>query len=233
MTTRVGPSEAWALAERGHAIVDVRSVEEFARQTATHAEHHSGHQRGRREEEVDQRDRQSNQRHTEADGRSHRSPLQALSPRQNLDLDLGLGRLYAEALERQRLSAKIHKCRSPVAARPAAACDPCRVARRCSRRYSASRLARSRPIVVHCFAGISRSTAAAFITLCTVRPERDEHDIARRLRAASPYAFPNARLVALADGLLEREGRMIAAIQSIGRGEIVAESVPFGLALEG
>jgi rhodanese-related sulfurtransferase len=30
MTTRVGPAEAWALAEKGHAIVDVRSVEEFA-----------------------------------------------------------------------------------------------------------------------------------------------------------------------------------------------------------
>lgn len=30
MPTRIGPSEAWALAEKGHAIVDVRSVEEFA-----------------------------------------------------------------------------------------------------------------------------------------------------------------------------------------------------------
>ena len=38
---------------------------------------------------------------------------------------------------------------------------------------------RERPIVVHCFAGISRSTAAAFITLCAVRPERDEREIAR------------------------------------------------------
>ena len=89
-----------------------------------------------------------------------------------------------------------------------------------------------KPIVVHCFAGISRSTAAAFITLCAVKPERDEHDIARRLRAASPYAFPNARLVAFADRVLERDGRMVRAIQSIGRGEMVAESVPFALSVE-
>ena len=88
------------------------------------------------------------------------------------------------------------------------------------------------PIVVHCFAGISRSTAAAFITLCAVKPERDEHDIARRLRAASPYAFPNARLIAFADRVLERDGRMVRAIQSIGRGEMVAESVPFALSVE-
>ena len=30
---------------------------------------------------------------------------------------------------------------------------------------------RSAPVVVHCFAGISRSTAAAFSAYCAVRPE--------------------------------------------------------------
>src|SRR5262249_37563399 len=34
-----------------------------------------------------------------------------------------------------------------------------------------------KPIVVHCFAGISRSSAAAFITACAVFPERDELEI--------------------------------------------------------
>ena len=91
---------------------------------------------------------------------------------------------------------------------------------------------RERPMVVHCFAGISRSTAGAFITLCATRPERDELGIARRLRKASPFATPNSRLVALADAMLVREGRMIAAIEQIGRGEMAAESVPFMLALE-
>lgn len=88
-----------------------------------------------------------------------------------------------------------------------------------------------RPIVVHCFAGISRSTAAAFITVCALRPERAEADIARNLRAASPYATPNIRLIGFADRLLCREGRMVSAIESIGRGEMAYEGVPFILPL--
>lgn len=88
-----------------------------------------------------------------------------------------------------------------------------------------------RPIVVHCFAGISRSTAAAFITLCALRPERDEAELARGLRLASPSATPNIRLVGFADRLLGRDGRMIAAIEAIGRGETAFEGTPFVLPL--
>jgi predicted protein tyrosine phosphatase len=96
----------------------------------------------------------------------------------------------------------------------------------------ADRWDRTQPMVIHCFAGISRSTAAAFVTLCATRPERDERDIARRLRAASAIATPNALLVALADDILDRRGRMVEAIAAIGRGEMAIEGVPFALALE-
>ena len=89
-----------------------------------------------------------------------------------------------------------------------------------------------RPLVVHCFAGISRSTAAAYIALCVARPERDEREIAQALRQASPLATPNALLVAIADRLLERDGRMAAAIEEIGRGDTAVENVPFVLPLE-
>ena len=89
-----------------------------------------------------------------------------------------------------------------------------------------------RPLVVHCFAGISRSTAAAYIALCVARPERDEREIAQALRQASPLATPNALLVAIADRLLERDGRMVAAIEEIGRGDMAVENVPFVLPLE-
>jgi predicted protein tyrosine phosphatase len=47
------------------------------------------------------------------------------------------------------------------------------------------------------------------------------------LRQRSPTATPNARLVALADAALKREGRMIAAIEKIGRGEDCFEGTPF------
>lgn len=90
---------------------------------------------------------------------------------------------------------------------------------------------REAPLVIHCYAGISRSTAAAYATVCALLPERDEAEIATRLRAASPTATPNARLVALADRALHREGRMVRAIETIGRGRDAFEGEPFALAL--
>jgi predicted protein tyrosine phosphatase len=91
---------------------------------------------------------------------------------------------------------------------------------------------RRAPLVIHCYAGISRSTAAAFVTACALAPERDEEAVARALRRASPTATPNAHLVALADAHLGREGRMVRAIDGIGRGTFAAEGKPFMLALE-
>jgi predicted protein tyrosine phosphatase len=90
---------------------------------------------------------------------------------------------------------------------------------------------RAQPMVIHCFAGVSRSTAAAFIAACALNPRRDEFEVARVLRAASPTATPNARLVALADEALDRRGRMTAAIMEIGHGEECFEGTPFALEL--
>lgn len=91
---------------------------------------------------------------------------------------------------------------------------------------------RAAPIVLHCWAGISRSTAAAFTTVCALAPNRDERAIAQRLRAASPTATPNRRIVQHADRLLGRGGRMVAAIDAIGRGRDTHEGDPFVLDLD-
>lgn len=91
---------------------------------------------------------------------------------------------------------------------------------------------RSAPILIHCYAGISRSTATAFITACALNPDADEEEIARALRTASPTASPNRRFVALADSELGRAGRMVRAIDSIGRGGNwydIGEAIPFSL----
>jgi predicted protein tyrosine phosphatase len=90
---------------------------------------------------------------------------------------------------------------------------------------------RESPIVIHCWAGISRSTAGAYIAACALAPERDEAEIARALRAASPMATPNRHFVALADDLLGRNGRMVDAIRAIGRGAEAMEGAPFMLQL--
>jgi len=91
---------------------------------------------------------------------------------------------------------------------------------------------RSSPIVVHCWAGISRSTAAAYSALCALRPDLDEVDVANRLRLRSPEATPNARLVALADDMLSRRGRMVEAVRAIGRGAMCYEGRVFSLPLD-
>jgi predicted protein tyrosine phosphatase len=85
------------------------------------------------------------------------------------------------------------------------------------------------PLVVHCWAGISRSTAAAFITLCALNEEGIEAEIAKRIRAASPTATPNPLMIEIADDTLGRGGRMIAAIEAIGQGEIAMSGTPFSL----
>jgi predicted protein tyrosine phosphatase len=95
----------------------------------------------------------------------------------------------------------------------------------------ASRWDRTTPMVVHCFAGISRSTAGAFVAACALNPERDETQIARAIRDASRTAQPNARIVAIADRLLQRQGRMVRAVESLGPGETAFEGIPFRLDL--
>jgi predicted protein tyrosine phosphatase len=91
---------------------------------------------------------------------------------------------------------------------------------------------RRAPLVVHCYMGISRSTASAYAAVCALNPHRDEASIAQGLRRASPTATPNIRIVSLADTLLGRNGRMVAAIETIGRGILAEEAAPFRLNLE-
>jgi predicted protein tyrosine phosphatase len=87
------------------------------------------------------------------------------------------------------------------------------------------------PLLIHCWAGISRSTAAAYMLVCALNPDRDEEEVASTLRAAAPSATPNPRLVRLADDVLGREGRMVQAISRIGRGETAGEGAPFSMPL--
>jgi len=91
---------------------------------------------------------------------------------------------------------------------------------------------RNAPMVVHCYAGISRSTASAFAAVCLLNPHRDEIEIARQIRAASPIASPNRLIVSLADKALGREGRMLRALDEMGPGSMTVEGRPFRIDLE-
>jgi predicted protein tyrosine phosphatase len=91
---------------------------------------------------------------------------------------------------------------------------------------------RSAPMVVHCYAGISRSTASAFAAACALNPQRDEVTIARQIRAASPIAAPNRLIVSLADKALGRDGRMLHALDEMGPGSMMVEGRPFRVELD-
>jgi predicted protein tyrosine phosphatase len=91
---------------------------------------------------------------------------------------------------------------------------------------------RGAPLVVHCYAGISRSTASAFAAACALNPHRDEIAIARQIRAASPIASPNRLIVGLADKALGRDGRMLRALDEMGPGSMTVEGRPFRVELD-
>jgi predicted protein tyrosine phosphatase len=83
------------------------------------------------------------------------------------------------------------------------------------------------PVLIHCYAGVSRSMATALIGLVVKAPGR-EAEAASALRAAAPHAQPNRRMVALADEILGCGGRLVAAREAMGfapaiqRGPLVA-----------
>lgn len=86
-----------------------------------------------------------------------------------------------------------------------------------------------RPMLVHCWAGISRSTAAAFIALCTLNENHPEDMLARLVRRRGAHAHPNRLMVRIADELLGREGRMRDAVEALGPGRAAWEGELFSL----
>src|SRR5260370_28477254 len=50
---------------------------------------------------------------------------------------------------------------------------------------------RAAPLAMHCYAGISRSTAGAHGAACALHPPPDPRAIARKLRPPSPRATPH------------------------------------------
>ncbi len=82
---------------------------------------------------------------------------------------------------------------------------------------------RRAPFLVHCWAGISRSTAAAMILLNKLHGPGHEETIAKALRFRAPHAQPNKLMIRHADALLQRDGRFIQAIDAMSPARIVWE----------
>ena len=69
-------------------------------------------------------------------------------------------------------------------------------------------------VLIHCEAGVSRSSAAALIMYaCWLGPGREQEAMDRVL-SQRPIAMPNRRMVELADRLLERGGQLVNALSA-------------------
>ena len=67
-------------------------------------------------------------------------------------------------------------------------------------------------ILIHCEAGISRSTAAALIMYSVWLGPGREREAMMRVLAQRPIAIPNRRMVQIADRLLNRNGRLVEVL---------------------
>jgi predicted protein tyrosine phosphatase len=69
-------------------------------------------------------------------------------------------------------------------------------------------------LLVHCHAGVSRSTAAAILLLAQRDPDQPaEHPILEVVRQR-PRAWPNLRMIEFGDALLGRDGEIVAAVHA-------------------
>ncbi len=66
-------------------------------------------------------------------------------------------------------------------------------------------------LLVHCHAGISRSTAAMTLILAQARADLPADDILTEVLRIRSRAWPNLRIIELGDALLGRNGAIVAA----------------------
>ena len=74
--------------------------------------------------------------------------------------------------------------------------------------------ARDTHLLVHCHAGVSRSTAAAALILAQTRPDRPAEEALQAVVRQRPRAWPNLRILELGDALLERHGEIVNAARA-------------------
>ena len=67
-------------------------------------------------------------------------------------------------------------------------------------------------ILIHCRAGISRSTAIACAIACQHSPPGEEKQAVEHTRSIRSLMLPNFLIIKLADEILQRQGKLIAAV---------------------
>ena len=78
-------------------------------------------------------------------------------------------------------------------------------------------------LLVHCHAGVSRSTAAATLILVQARPDRPAEEALQTVVRRRPRAWPNLRILELGDDILGRGGEIVEAARAHYRRAIERE----------
>jgi predicted protein tyrosine phosphatase len=78
-------------------------------------------------------------------------------------------------------------------------------------------------LLLHCHAGISRSTAAATLILAQAYPGWRGEAVLREVLRLRPQAWPNLRILELGDGLLRRGGEIPRAAAALYRSALLRE----------
>ncbi|MBV9783237.1 MAG: protein-tyrosine-phosphatase [Acidisphaera sp.] len=80
--------------------------------------------------------------------------------------------------------------------------------------------ARERHLLVHCHAGVSRSTASMLLMLAQAQPERNAEALAEEILRVRSKAWPNLRIVEMGDAELGRAGALVTAAITIYRAQL-------------
>ena len=75
-------------------------------------------------------------------------------------------------------------------------------------------------LLVHCHAGISRSTASMALILAQALPEQPAHTILALVHGIREKAWPNLRLIEIGDAMLGRNGTLVEATHALHRLQI-------------
>jgi predicted protein tyrosine phosphatase len=84
------------------------------------------------------------------------------------------------------------------------------------------RLQRDEHLLVHCHAGVSRSTASMALVLAQACPDVPAVVIFEEVLRIRPRAWPNLRIVEFGDALLGRNGALVAAVAEVYRKQLAS-----------
>jgi len=122
---------------------------------------------------------------------------------------------FAEFAPHRRLALRFHDIIEPVPGRFAPTRED--VERLLAFGHELGEAAAAGHLLVHCHAGVSRSTAATALILAQAHPERPARDVLDAVSRIRPRAWPNLRILEFGDELLGRGGEIVAAAGAVYR----------------